>query len=277
LQASYYNAVNQPAKAYENMRKVMSELGNAPVSDEFAKYYFELGLSQYKQQNYSEALANFEKANFDPFKAQIKPLLPETIAKTGEAYYNSLFYEAAKKFANEALKVQGSYDPAKKLLEKIEKVQEMRPDVLEKMLKAANAQENPAEKLKLLENIAMNSFNMNDYSGCVKYCDDALKINPKNHTVIYLQCIAKHLSGESDPAIHMLDVLTKIPNLPNDLKMRCFFALGVIYKAKSDPKQAYLAFKKASFGAFTEAANFEIRELKQGSQFADEEGETSTD
>jgi tetratricopeptide (TPR) repeat protein len=274
LQASYYNAVNQPSKAFENMKKVMTELGNPPVSDEFAKYYFELGLSQYKLQNYADALANFEKANFDPYKAQIKPLLPESISKTGEAYYNSLFYEQAKKYANDALKVVNNYDAAKKLLEKTEKVQEMRPDVLEKMAKAANAEQNPTEKVKLLENLAMSSFNMNGLSDCIKYCDDALKINPKNHTVIYLQCIAKHLSGESDPALHLLDILTKIPNLPNDLKMRCFFALGVIFKSKNDAKQAYLAFKKASFGAFTDAANFEIRELKQGTQISDEEGDS---
>jgi hypothetical protein len=56
--------------------------------------------------------------------------------------------------------------------------------------------------------------------------------------------------------------------------MRCFFALGVIFKSKNDAKQAYLAFKKASFGAFTDAANFEIRELKQGTQISDEEGDS---
>ena len=271
LQASFFNATNQPTKALENMKKVMSELGTAPETEEFAKYYFEMGLAQYKINNYTDALANFAKANYDPYKAQIKPLMPESICKSGEAYYSTLFYEKAKKCGNDALRIQPDYESAKKLNEKIEKAQEIKPEMLEKMNKSINAEQNPNEKLKLLENAAMTNFNMGSYETCIKYCDEVFKMQPKNFNLIYLQSVAKFLSGEVEPATHMLEVMSKIPNIPNDLKPKCFFTLGIIYKSKNDMKQSYMSFKKATFGAYADAANAELREIKQGTPVAEEE------
>lgn len=254
--------------AYERAKQSMLKATSLLKSDdpkEFAKFYYELGYAYYNLEKYNDSRIAFDKANFGPFKALIFRMTPPYFFNLAMSYYKVYEIEESKKYLEMALKIKTDFTQAHDLLLKIVAMSADKNAVIESMKRAAEYEKEPQKKAANLASLCENQFFAGKYQDAITSANAYLAIQPQNTQISFLKVMCLYKLKKADEGISLLQNLTKIPTLEQDVRAQYNFALGLLYsKTGKDMKMAETAFKKADFAGFKYAAIVEIENIHGG-------------
>lgn len=253
---------------YEQAKQSMLKATSILKSDdpkEFAKFYYELGYAYYHLEKFNDAKLALDKANFGPFKALIFRMTPPYFFNLAMSYYKVYEIEESKKYLETALKLKTDFTQAHDLLLKIVNMSGDKNAMIESMKRAAEYEKEPQKKAINLATLCENQFHAGKYADALASANAYLAIQPQNTQVVFMKVMCLYKLKKSDEGITILQNLTKIPTLDQEIRAQYNFALGLLYsKTGKDIKMAETAFKKADFAGFKYAAMVEIENIHGG-------------
>lgn len=250
---------------YEQAKQDMLKATSILKSDdpkEFAKFYYELGYAYYHLDKYNDARIAFDKANFGPFKSLIFKMTPPYFFNLAFSYYKVHEIDESKKYLEIALKIKPDFTQAHDLLLKIVGASADKTAVIESMKRAAEYEKDPQKKAINLATLCENQFYGGKYQDAIVSADAYLAIQPQNSQIAFIKVMSLYKSKKADEGITILQNMTKLNNLEQELRAQYNFALGLLYsKTGKDLKMAETAFKKADYAGFKYAAILEIENI----------------
>ncbi len=261
FEARFANTKGKYEQAKQTMLKATAIL-KSDDPKEFAKFYYELGYAYYHLDKYNDARIAFDKANFGPFKALIFKMTPPYFFNLAFSYYKVYEIEESKKYLEIALKIKPDFTQAHDLLLKIVGVSADKTAVIESMKRAAEYEKDPQKKAIHLTTLCENQFYAGKYQDAVASANACLAIQPQNSQIAFIKVMSLYKLKKPDEGITILQNMTKLTNLEQELRTQYNFALGLLYsKTGKDLKMAETAFKKADYAGFKYAAILEIENI----------------
>lgn len=248
--------------ARKNMEVATTKLEGQPPA-QAAKYWYELGFACNKMGDYACSQKAWEKAYFGKYKTLIDRERsinsPAFYYRIATSYYTGGDYDASREQINKALELQNNFSAAYLLLGKIDKKQGNYSSAIENYKKAANFEEDPAKKGKLLQVLGVLQADAGDYSGALASVNEALGKQPGNPQLVYLKALSHYHLRQYDSAINTLEPL--LANTSDAAtKSKYSFLIGMAAK-NTDVEKAKVMFKAAMAGPFKPAAKNELDKL----------------
>jgi tetratricopeptide (TPR) repeat protein len=252
---------------YENARKNMevatTKLEGQPPA-QAAKFWYELGYACNKLGDYACSSKSWEKAYFGKYKALIdreKSInSPAFYYRIAMSYYTAGDYDRSREQINKSIELQNNFSAAYLLMGKIDKKQGNYNEAIQNYKKAANFEEDPTKKAKLLTNLGSLQVDAGDYSGALGSINEALSKQTGNPQLTYLKSLCQYHLGQYESAISGLEALS-LSTQDAGAKAKYSFLIGMCAK-NTDVEKAKAAFKSAAGGApFKAASKVELDKL----------------
>jgi tetratricopeptide (TPR) repeat protein len=200
------------------------------AKDVMPKLYYARGNDFYKEEKFAEALASFQQSR------ELDPKYSRSIWGIGLAYGKLGEFDKLDEAFTDALKVAQT-EADTKMVDKI----------------------NQTAK-KLLQAEGATKLQTQSWDLAVKYLNAALKYDEGNKDIYYYLGLAYNGLKKWDEAITSTQKGLDLSTAENDdFKAKFYYEMGNAYKGKAENDKACEAFKKATFGRFTENANYEIK------------------
>lgn len=248
--------------AKQNMLVATSKLEGQPPAKS-AKFYYELGYAMNKLDDYQGAQKAWEKAYFGPYKRLIdqerSKNSPSFFYRMAVSYYVAGAYDQSKEEIGKALELQNNFSAAYLLMGKMDKKQGDYSSAISNFKSAANFEDDPNKKAKLLMMLASLQIDAEDYSGAVSTSDQLLGGSPNNPQAVYMKAVGQYHLGQYDSAVRLLEGLVNNTS-DSRAKAKYSFVLGMAAK-NTDVEKAKAAFKNAMYGPYKPAARTELDNL----------------
>ena len=102
------------------------------------------------------------------------------------SYYTAGDYDRSREQINKSIELQNNFSAAYLLMGKIDKKQGNYNEAIQNYKKAANFEEDPTKKAKLLTNLGSLQVDAGDYSGALGSINEALSKQTGNPQLTYL-------------------------------------------------------------------------------------------
>ncbi|MEM7037157.1 MAG: tetratricopeptide repeat protein [Bacteroidota bacterium] len=248
--------------ARSNMQSAVGQLNNAPPA-QAAKYWYELGYAENKLGDYQSASKSWEKAYFGRYKTLINrersKNSPAYFYRKAVSYYSAGEYDESKVQIDKALELQNNFSAAYMLMGRMSKKQGNFSMAIQNYQNAANFEQDPNKKAKLLTMLASLQLDAGEYSGAISSANEVLNNQSTNSRVKYVKALAQYRLGQYDSSISTLESLLQGSN-DNRSKAKYNFIIGMAAK-NTDVEKAKNAFRAASIGPYKPAAKNELDKL----------------
>jgi tetratricopeptide (TPR) repeat protein len=215
--------------AHEYATKYGDDAIKAKSADLLPKLYRAKGNNEYKDENYTDALASLDKAlEYDPDYA-------------GAWLSKGLIYNKQ----NDDAKLREAMDKA---IETGTKTKD------EKTVEQASKY--------MGDNLVGNAnaaFKKNDFDGAIAILDESVKYADNNAEAYYLYALSYNKLSKWDEAIASSTKGLELDNSSPENQARFYFEMGMAQAGKGATGDACASFKKAAKGQFTESANYQIK------------------
>lgn len=193
------------------------------------KLYRVKGNTEYKDENYTDAMVSFDKAlEYDPDFAGAWLSKGMVYNKQND---DAALQEAMDKAIETGLKINDE-----KTVEQANKF------MGDNLLGNANA-----------------AFKKNDFNGAIAILDESIKYADNNAEAYYLYALSYNKLSKWDEAIASAQKGMELDGETPDKQARFFFEMGMAQAGKGATDDACASFKKAAKGPFTESANYQIK------------------
>lgn len=226
------NELDKAIAGFEKTIEVSDEYGDDATSEKakqiIPQLYYKQALGKYKNKDLEGALADYNKATeFNP--------------EYEKAYYmKSLIY---KKTGDEAAFVEST----KKAIEYAQKNNEQK--VMEKAKQSG---------CKYFLKKGDNAKSSEKYDDAKSYLNLALEFDDKDAMSYYLLATVNNLQKDYDSAIEAAGKALECESDDNVKKARIYYEMANALKEKGENDKACSAYKNASYGAYKEAAEYQI-------------------
>lgn len=248
--------------ALNNMLTATSKLDNAPPA-QAAKYYYELGYAHNKLGDYQNANKAWEKAYFGRYRGLIdrerSKNSPSYFYRMAVSYYTAGSYEQSRGQIDKALELQNNFSAAYMLMGKMAKKQGNFSSAITNYQSAANFEQDPQKKARLLTMLTSLQVDAGDYQGAISSANELLGKQPNNTRAAYYKALSQYHLGQYESSISTLEGLLA-GGVDNKSKAKYNFVLGMAAK-NTDVEKAKNAFRAAMYGPYKPAAKNELDQL----------------
>ncbi len=278
---NYTEALTQFNKALDICNQVGSEADEIKLQAEKAipGVQFNIGLGLYNQKKIEDAITEIEKAKdlaikYGDEKTQKKSerVVPQLYNFLGNGSLRDGQYEQAIAFYNKAIALDSNYSKcylglglAYSKMNNLDKAIAAFDKTIEVGTATNKAEDVKDAKTSARDNLlvqASDEQKKENYADAYKHFNQALKYDDKNsETYLGLAAAANKLSKFDDAVEAINKALPLLDGTSDSNKAPYYFALGNAYLGKKDNTNACDAYKKAAFGTFKEAAEYQIKDV----------------
>lgn len=277
----YATALSQFTKAIEIGTQVGAEADGIRMQAEgvVASIQFSIGMGLYNQQKLEEAIVEITKAKELAIKYEDQKILTKA-DKTIPQFYNFLGNSALREGKNEkaienyskCISLDSNYVKSylglgrayikmnnyEKALATFDKTIEVGT--------AANKMEEVASAKKMACSISLMNAGLEqkkeNFANCYKYANQALKYDDQSVDAFLKIAISANKLSKFDEAIENINkALPLVEALDDAAKAPYYFYLAEAYVGKKDNASACGAYKKAAFGVYKDAADYQVTKV----------------
>ncbi len=260
IQASIYNSRGDYSQAVDLMNRTI-ELFKTKDPERTAKFYYELGYGLHRLGHYKESIEVLKNANYGKYKALVAKLNPSYYLQAAICYMNINDFELSKNYLLKALKMKPEFSTAYLNLGKIAEREADQSEAIEYYKNALQGEKNDQRIASIYENLAQLYLDNRFYDKAIESCDEYLKINPKNYTILFQKAIALYKKENYPQAISILETISNITTLDEYTRSKFYFALGVAYIHYEKSADAQRALRNVVSETFKGVAQILIEEL----------------
>ncbi|GAB4331266.1 MAG: hypothetical protein OHK0038_06010 [Flammeovirgaceae bacterium] len=262
--AKYYNNIND----YESARSIMERATQllklkSTNPSEIAGYYYELGYAYHKLGMYKEAKEALRYANIGSYKALIAEMTPEYLFSVASAYYDIFELETCLSLLEDVLKMDDKFTQAYELKVKISSVKTDKSEMIKELKSAAESESLPLNKVPKLMDACRYELGNHKFAEAITTAETVISFQPTNYIATFYKAVALQKLGKQLDAIRELQNMLNFSGLDTEVKSKCHFLIGNIYRDMGDVKSAERAYKNVTQGNYRYAANRESKKLKE--------------
>jgi tetratricopeptide (TPR) repeat protein len=248
------------------------------VESNMPALYYKVAMELYNDKKLDEAIEKFEetaevadKYNDPGLSAKASKIIPQLYYMRAGNKYGNEDFEGALADYDKAIELDPEYDKAYYMKSLIYKKQEDEEAFLESTRKAIefgekanngsvvnNAKESASKYFLIKGNEAKEA---EKYENAVKYIELALEFNNEDPVSYYILASVNNLTGNYDKAIESAKSALAYEVDDDVQKARIYYEMANALKEKGENEKACDAYKKASYGAYKEAAEYQIKHV----------------
>ncbi len=282
------NSLNEAIAHFNECIEIYSELGTADsieaeemiiqIESKLPALYYQGAMESYNEKKLDEAIEKFEqtvkvadKYNDPALSVKASKVVPQLYYMRAGNKYNDNDFEGALADYNKAIELEPEYDKAFYMKSLIYKKQGDEEGFLESTRKAIelggkandmsvvnNAKESGSKYFLIKGNEAKSA---EKYEDAIKYTELALEFDNEDPVSYYILASVNNLLSNYDKAIESAEsALTYEADDPVQ-KARIYYELANALKEKGENEKACNAYKKATYGAYKEAAEYQIKHV----------------
>jgi tetratricopeptide (TPR) repeat protein len=262
--AKYYNNTSNYESARTTMERATQLLKLKSTNpSEIAGYYYELGYAYHKLEMYKEAKEALRYANVGSYKALVAEMTPEYVFSVASAYHELFDLETSLSLLEDVLKMDSKFAQAHELKIRISSVKTDKSLVIKDLKNAAEAESLPLNKVPKLMDACKYELGNRKFNEAIGTSETIISYQPTNYIASFYKSIALQQSGKQLDAIRELQNILSFSGLDTEVKSKCYFLIGNIYRDMGDLKSAEKAYKNVTQGNYRYAANRENKKLKE--------------
>jgi predicted Zn-dependent protease len=248
------------------------------VESNMPALYYKVAMELYNEKNLDGAIEKFEetievadKYNDPGLSAKASKVVPQLYYMRAGNKYNGNDFEGALADYDKAIEIDPEYDKAYYMKSLIYKKQENEEAFLEATRKAIefgakannesvvnNAKESAGKYFLIKGNEAKED---EQYEDAKKYIKLALEFNNEDPVSYYILASVNNLTGNYDGAIESAKSALAYEADDPVQKAKIYYELANALKEKGENEKACDAYKKAAYGAYKEASEYQIKHV----------------
>lgn len=248
------------------------------VESNMPALYYKVAMELYNEKNLDGAIEKFEetievadKYNDPGLSAKASKVVPQLYYMRAGNKYNGNDFEGALADYDKAIEIDPEYDKAYYMKSLIYKKQENEEAFLEATRKAIefgakannesvvnNAKESAGKYFLIKGNEAKED---EKYEDAKKYIKLALEFNNEDPVSYYILASVNNLTGNYDGAIESAKSALAYEADDPVQKAKIYYELANALKEKGENEKACDAYKKAAYGAYKEASEYQIKHV----------------
>jgi tetratricopeptide (TPR) repeat protein len=246
------------------------------IESKLPALYYQVAMDLYKEKKLDEAIEKFSEAREvadkynDPSTSQrASKVIPQLYFRRAGDKYDSEDFEGALEDYNKAIELNPEYDKAfymKSLVCKRLNDEEGFLESTRKAIETAGNNNNEAVVSKAKESGSKYFLMKGDeaksaqkYTEAKKYISLAIEFNSESPLAYYLLSLVENQLAHYDSAIEAANkALTYEEDVPEE-EARIYYELANALKEKGENGKACDAYKKAAYGAYKDAAEYQIK------------------
>jgi len=288
VNAQQANNLDEAIAHFNKCIEIYSQLGTSDsleaediifiVESNMPALYYKVAMELYNEKNLDGAIEKFEetvevadKYNDPGLSAKASKVVPQLYYMRAGNKYNDNDFEGALADYDKAIALDPEYDKAYYMKSLIYKKQENEEAFLEATRKAIefgakannesvvnNAKESAGKYFLIKGNEAKEA---EKYEDAKKYVKLALEFNNEDPVSYYILASVDNLTGNYDEAIESAKSALAYEADDPVQKARIYYELANAHKEKGENEKACDAYKKATYGAYKEAAEYQIKHV----------------
>ncbi|TAF35381.1 MAG: hypothetical protein EAZ57_05060 [Cytophagales bacterium] len=268
--ARYHNQKSEYLKAVECLERVVEKLPRDSVSQERAKYFFQLGFAYFHSGQYDKASEILKLANIGPFKGPILRMQPEYFLQIANAHYKIFDYATAKNYLELCLKIRKDFVGANQFLAKLGEDLADKSATIHKIKVMLETEKDPIKQSNYNKELASLYFKNAKYSDALTAIDNALKNQPVAVPLLFLKGRIVYELGKKDESLNIIKALFDNKTIDPEMRSQFAFALGVMLIKANKGAEAVVYLKQVQSYQYKTAASMEIEKIEGAQLFAGE-------
>jgi tetratricopeptide (TPR) repeat protein len=286
VSAQQANELDKAIEYFNQCMDISSKLGNEDsieaeemiiqIESYLPKLHYQAALDLYKSKKLDEAIEKFEETEKvadkynDPSTSQrASKVIPQLYYQRAGNKYDNDDFEGALEDYNKAIELKPDYDKAFYMKSLAYKKLDDQEGFLESTRKAiesgekannesvvASAKESGSKYFLMKANEAKSA---EKYTEAKKYIDLAIEFDSENSVAYYLLALVSNHLSNYDNAIEAANKALTYENDVPEEKAKIYYEIANALKEKGENSKACDNYKKAAYGAYKEAAEYQIK------------------
>jgi tetratricopeptide (TPR) repeat protein len=246
------------------------------IESKLPALYYQVAMNLYKEKRIDEAIEKFietseiaEKYDDQSTSQRASKVVPQLYYQRAGTKYDNDDFEGALEDYNKAIEFKPDYDKAFYMKSLVYKKLNDEEGFLESTRKAiefgekannesvaASAKESGSKYFLLKANEAKSA---EKYSEAKKYIDLAIEFDSENPVAYYLLAFVNNQLNNYDNAIEAANKALTYEDDDPEEKAKIYYEIANALKEKGENSKACDTYKKAAYGAYKEAAEYQIK------------------
>ncbi len=269
--ARYHNQKNEYPKAIECLEKVVERFPKDSLSQERAKFYFQLGFAYFHSGQYDKSTETLKMANIGPFKGPILKMQPEYYFQVANAHYKINDYAAAKNYLEMCLKIRKEFVGANQFLAKLGEELADKSATIHKIKVMLQTEKDPLKQSNFNKELANCYFKNAKYPDALAAIEEALKSQPVAAPLLFIKGRTLFELGKKDEAMNIIKALYDNKTLDPEMRSQFAFAIGIMLVRTNKAKDAVPYFKQVQSYHYKTASAMEVEKIEGSQLFAGEQ------